>query len=309
MSHNLETILEVHLNQRSGVYRTNMQRKQALRSLIENMQVCGEEFLTYKFVMDWLEKSYSHYSASGISDRYSYARLFSEWANSFDKRHQVLPTKSLARKKRTPNILTQAEVSRLMGHLSNEPSPSNFNGFSSSIITGLIYVTGLRKGEALGLQREDINFDQSTVFVPVGKSMNERYIPISNSTAKVLRNYIRMRNAKFPDIKNPFFLFDRGVAKTSKPFSEIFRKVCTRENIMDTSLADIRENPLRPHDLRHSFAVNSLIKCYEEHRDVNEEASKLSILLGHATLNETKWYIEGIPRLIELAMKSKERGS
>ena len=67
--------------------------------------------------------------------------------------------------------------------------------------------------------------------------------------------------------------------------------------------SDVRENPLRPHDMRHSFAVNSLIQCYEDGRDIEEEVAKLSILLAHKTLKETYWYITGIPRLIEIAMK------
>ena len=59
------------------------------------------------------------------------------------------------------------------------------------------------------------------------------------------------------------------------------------------------------HDIRHSFAVNSLIKIYESGVDVNEAIEQLSSIMGHKTINETYWYIEAVPELIAAAFRKE----
>ena len=302
MSISLETIIDVHLTHRRKSGQSAHRLERALRKFNIDMQASSEKFISYKFTTSWLQREFPTHSNTSKLERYSYVQMLSEWANALDRRHQHLPKKTIPRDKRTPNILTPLEMSNFIQQLAEHPTRGGFNGYSSSIITGLMYVTGMRIGETFALKRENFDWKEATVYVPEGKSQCDRYIPLTRSTIKTLLEYSKKRDARFPHIDNPFFLFDRGVAKTRKPYTDLFRKVATREDIVKSLESDIRENPLRPHDIRHCFAVNSLIKCYEEDRNIDEEVAKLSILLGHKSVKETYWYIEGVPRLLEIAM-------
>jgi len=63
----------------------------------------------------------------------------------------------------------------------------------------------------------------------------------------------------------------------------------------------------RLHDLRHRFAVQTLINWYRVGLDVEREIPKLATYLGHTHVNDTYWYLEAVPELLQLATKRLER--
>lgn len=128
-------------------------------------------------------------------------------------------------------------------------------------------------------------------------------MPISKSTSKILKNYQEWREEFKPNTTR-FFEHDIvGVKLTYNNFRSQFIKVVTElGHRAPASQGPKREN-LRIHDLRHSFAVNSLIKIYNEGVDVNETIIQLSNIMGHKRLEETYWYIEAVPDLIAAAFK------
>lgn len=307
MTHRLENILLVYLNHRLDSGIPNHNREQTLKAMLEDMRADAEESLSYKYTIIWLNKKYSRYSKSGIMERYAHIQLFSEWANSFDTRHQCLPKQSYRSPRRSPNILTTEEVTFLMREMAAFTSQRGLKGYTASTMTGLMYATGLRIGEALALQREDVNHENSSIYVMEGKSLADRYIPISPSTKRVLAAYERKRDKVFPGVKGNYFLFGRGPVKTARSYRDVYTKVMKRQDVSNFLQVANRDYPIRPHDLRHSFAVNSLMKCYDEGRDISEEASKLTIVLGHKTVTESYWYIEAVPQLIDKAIKRSSK--
>jgi len=96
------------------------------------------------------------------------------------------------------------------------------------------------------------------------------------------------------DVKTPYAIFHRN-----------FNKIVTELGHRASASEGRKRQNLRIHDLRHSFAVNSLIKIYNERVDVNEAIIQLSSIMGHKRLDETYWYIEAVPELIAAAFKSE----
>jgi integrase len=134
-----------------------------------------------------------------------------------------------------------------------------------------------------------------------GKS---RLIPVHLSTSKALAHYARYRDQVFPDIQLPsFFLSTIGTRPTTAIAQLTFRQLCSKIGIRDTSRG---ERP-RIHDMRHSFAVKSLIEIYKRNHDVEQAVYALSFYMGHVGPSSTYWYFSAIPELLELARNRLER--
>jgi len=159
--------------------------------------------------------------------------------------------------------------------------------FSIPAIIRLLYATGLRISEALALKEEDVNLKDHYLRVRDSKNGKERIIPISESLVKVCKTYKKYRD-RLPHKNNKqaptFFVKINGMPCTYEAVSKWFKKCLKKAAITHTG-------KLRIHDLRHTFAVNSLASMAQAGLDLYVSLPILSNYLGHQTIESTEHYV------------------
>jgi integrase/recombinase XerD len=230
---------------------------------------------------------------------------FALYVRARDPATEVPPLTLLpySQKRPTPYIYSDKEISRVIAAAKALPCRKGLRGSTYSTLFGLIWVTGLRISEALSLNREDVNRDNQLLTIRNAKFGKSRLIPVHVSTANALAHYARCRDQIFPDVQSPsFFLSTIGTRPTTAIAQMTFRQLCSQIGIRDTSHG---KRP-RIHDMRHSFAVNSLIDIYKGGNDVEKAVYALSVYMGHVGTTSTYWYFSAVPELLELARNRLE---
>ena len=174
--------------------------------------------------------------------------------------------------RKLPQFLDEQAVEKLMA-LPNREKPM---GIRDAAILELLYSTGMRRGELIGLEEADFNFYEKTVKV-VGKGNKERIVPFGEQACRVLKEYLFVR----PEIAklnvssetNTFFLTSKGKALYPAGVNVIVKKYFSQ-------VSEIRQQS--PHVLRHSFATHML--------DRGADIFAVKELLGHESLSTTQVY-------------------
>ena len=162
-------------------------------------------------------------------------------------------------------------------------------------LVGLLASSGLRSGEALRLDRADVDLVSGVLQIRKTKFRKDRLVPVHTTTLAALRQHARHRDAAFSAPKEAaFFLSSRGGRLSSAGLYQAFGAAC--------KLAGLDEGkPLRPHDLRHRFAVARLAAWHRENADVQALLPLLATYLGHARYSDTAYYVTGTADLLGMA--------
>lgn len=267
----------------------------------------GADHITVDLFLRWKE-SFGKASNNTWSTRLGMVRGFASWLQGQDARTEVPPAGLIAGRLRRsrPYIYSEAELAAIVIRASKLPSRYGMRGWTCSALFGLIAVTGLRINEALALNDGDVDLDEGVITVRRGKNGTARYVPIAASTVARLRAYRAERTRMLGPSHGPFFLMESGERPTD---------CCARYNFAQVSQALRLRAPQRfgkhghgprIHDLRHTFAVRTIIGWYRKGLDPDREMIKLSTYLGHAKPELTYWYIEAVPELLHLASKRAE---
>jgi integrase len=167
---------------------------------------------------------------------------------------------------------------------------------------GLLAVTGMRLGEALALDVDDVDDNDAVLFIRDSKFHKSRQLPLHSTTRDALRAYADKRNEFISRPRGPSFLVSTtGTRLLSQNVHFIFWGLLRRVGLYE-------RRPRRPriHDLRHSFAVNTIRRWYEDGLDVEPRVASLSTYLGHVSPTSTYWYLTATPELMALAAKRLE---
>lgn len=170
----------------------------------------------------------------------------------------------------------------------------------------LLYTAGLRRGELLRLTLRDVEPTSGVLQIRESKFHKSQLVPLSTDAARELRIYLRKRlNASLRTGPETPLLCNttrglRGYTGTgiSRPIHALFE------------LADVRDAEgrcPRIHDLRHSFAVQALIRWYQEGADVQSNLPKLAIYMGHVSIVSTAYYLPFVPTIAALASERFEK--
>ena len=237
-------------------------------------------------------------TANGRAVRYGVVRRFSEYLAIFDPSAEALDPKALPRSRAIPppRILSDEELARLMAACGRVSPDYPERGKFLVPLVGLLASTGLRSGEALRLDRGDVELTTGILQIRRTKFRKDRLVPIHTSTLTVMREYARHRDAAFPAREEPaFFISSRGTRLSSAGLGVAFKAA--------TSLADLDQGgkPLRPHDLRHRFAVKRLAIWHQERADVRAMLPLLATYLGHARYTDTAYYVTAGADLLAMA--------
>lgn len=196
-----------------------------------------------------------------------------------------------------PYLYSDAEVAALAAAAAAIRTP--FRAATYQALIGLLAVTGMRVGEAIGLDRGDLDAGQGLVTIRSGKFGKSRQLPLHPSALEALTRYARLRDCAHRRPAAPAFLLSTGGTRLIyKNVNVTFRKLAAAAAGLRPRSAACRP---RIHDLRHTFAVTTLTRWYADGGDVAARLPLLSAWLGHAAPAGTYWYLTGTPELLALA--------
>jgi len=282
--------------------------ERVLRRFAEFSDAQGADVVTVNLFLQWKE----HYGSANNHtwyNRLSMVRGFATWLQSFDPNNEVPPADLVSGKycRTRPYIYTDEQIAEIVTEAAKLPSSYGLRGWTCSTLFGLIAVTGLRVSEAIGLDEKDVDLEEAVITVRLGKNRRSRFIPISECTADRLCAYRAERNRLLGASPLPFFLFEKGQRPDDCAIRYNFAKVSQIIGLRNQQSFYKHGRGPRIHDLRHTFAVSTIIDWYRKGLDADREMIKLSTYLGHLKPEYTYWYIEAVPELLQLASERAVR--
>ncbi len=186
--------------------------------------------------------------------------------------------------KRLPVFVNENNMDRLLTQIE---FPDNFAGKTERLILELLYQTGIRRAELVGLKISSVDIGNKSIKV-IGKGNKERMIPIARELAQFITQYIEERN-KMDDIHHDYLF----MLKNGKPVYPKYVYNVVKQYLSMTTTLDKRS----PHVLRHTFATHLLNK--------GADLNAVKELLGHANLTATQIYTHNtIDKLKEVHKKA-----
>jgi integrase/recombinase XerD len=231
--------------------------------------------------------------------RLSTVRGFAAHLHALDPRVEV-PPPGLIRcgpRRATPYLYSQADLTALVHAAGTLPRPLGAATYQTLI--GLLAVSGMRVGEAIRLDRDDLDADHDGLLrVLHSKFGKSRQVPLHPSTVAALRDYLQVRDELLPAPTSPALLI--STAGTRLRYNNVWR---TFHRLVRQAGLTARSASCRPriHDLRHSFAVRTVLDWYARGADVQALLPRLSTYLGHTDPTHTYWYLSAAPELLALA--------
>ena len=235
-------------------------------------------------------------------------RQFARYAHAVDPRHEVPPPGLLPYSYRRcrPYLYDDTEVAELIAAARALSSTTGLRPLTYATLLGLLSVTGMRASEVLHLDRDDVDLTRGVVTVRDGKFGKSRHLPAHESTTRALSRYARRRDRLCPNPLAPaFFLAERGTRITGCTLRWTFVKLSKQIGLRGPS----KSHGVGPrlHDLRHRFAVNTLLRWYRDGVDVERNIPRLATWLGHVHVSDSYWYLTATPELLQLAARRLDR--
>lgn len=275
-----------------------------LRKFIAFAEREDAEYISTALFLRW-QQAFGSANRQTWACRLGMVRLFAQWLHSIDPKHEVPPQALIPnRYRRTrPYIYSEEEIRRIVEAAAELPSINGIRALTISTLLGLIAVTGLRISEALSLDVADVDLDIGVLTLRRGKLGKARLLPVSESTTVRLAAYTRERDRLLGAPPKPFFVSDRGDRLTDCGARYNFATVCQSIGLRPAQRFNRHGRGPRIHDLRHTFAVRTLVNWYRTRTDPAREMIKLTTYLGHTDPAHTYWYIEAVPELLDLASR------
>ncbi len=196
------------------------------------------------------------------------------------------------RNRSAPYLYTDAQIATLI-HGAWLLAPI-VRGHTLATIIALMAATGMRTSEAVGLNTTSLDTRGGTILV-VGKGGSHRLLPLHHSTVTALGDYIRLSRALVGEPPGGSLLVtSRATRLPANSVQQAFRQVADNCRL---PIPPGRRAP-RLHDLRHTFAVNTLLEAHRDGVDVGARIAALATYLGHANPANTYWYLTASPELL-----------
>ena len=258
-------------------------------------------YITTPLALEWATQG-GNASTYWSARRLGFVRSFARYVSALDPRTDIPSADLLPFRtpRMTPYLYKESDVIALMEacqHLRGPSGPATY-----ATLIALLAVTGMRIGESIGLDRSDFDACQQCLIIRHAKFGKSREVPLHQTTVEALEAYARSRDRLLRRPHSPSFFLSRTgrrllVQNVWQKFARLRR------------LAGLTLHPRSPriHDLRHSFALNTLLRWYREGVDVQPRMALLSTYLGHVQPSMTYWYLTATPELLELAAQRAER--
>jgi integrase len=228
--------------------------------------------------------------------RLSIVRQFARHLQTIDPACEVPPAQLLPYRapRAIPYLYEPEEIVALLRATDGLRWPLQRANYRTLI--GLLAVTGLRLGEAIRLDRDDVDARQALLRILDSKFGKSREVVLHDSTMHALASYDRLRDRLCPEPRcNAFLVSIRGTRLNPKCIHHIFPQLVRTAGLKPRSPGC---RP-RPHDLRHAFAVRTLLEWYRDGVDVQARLPLLSTYMGHVNPASTFWYLTAAPELLQ----------
>lgn len=288
---------EEYLAMRRGLGYKLLAEGRLLRQFAGFLEERGLAHLTAGAALEWATLPRDA-DPSWWAARLTAVRVFARYLAVTDERTEVPPEDLLPRQEQrtTPYLYSPGQIAALMRLAGALASPLRASTFESFI--GLMAVTGLRTGEAMGLDRDKVDLAEGILIVRGTKFGKCRLVPLHPTATGQLRAYAQRRDELCPDPSTPaFFLSGAGTRLNHTNVSKTFSRLLRAAGVQAPPGAP---RP-RPYDLRHSFAVATLVTWYSQDLDVAHLLPALSTYLGHISPATTYWYLHACPELMAAA--------
>lgn len=230
--------------------------------------------------------------------RLSVVRGFASYLHALDPAHEVPPTDLFPNRvhRAVPYLYSDEQIAALIAATVRLRSPLRRATYQTLI--GLLSVTGMRVGEAIRLDTNDVDLGHGVLTVRQSKFGKTRELPLHASTVNALRAYLRVRDHHRPaPATDAVLISPAGTRLLYCNVSHTFR------DLVDHAGLEARSAQCRPrlHCLRHTFAVRTLLEWYRADVEVAPRLPLLSTYLGHVHPKDTYWYLSAAPELLTLA--------
>lgn len=272
-----------------------------LHEFVSFLEKNRSSHITNKFAVEYATQRQNEKPVSW-SRRLGIIRGFARYRIGADPKTEIPPLGLLRfRSQRArPYLYSENEIRRLLEAALKMKTQYQLQRHTYYCLLGLLAVTGLRLGEAIRLQPQDVDLSAGVLTVRGAKFGKSRLVPLHPSTRTVLRNYATRRDQFLAGRPVPYFLMTgRGKRLEKSNLSLVFRALSRQIGIRKPG---VRHGP-RLHDFRHRFAIETLLRWYRIGEDVTRRMPVLSTYLGHVNVSGTYWYLGSTPELITAASK------
>jgi site-specific recombinase XerD len=261
-----------------------------LRDFAHFASARGDDHVIAQTAVDWASTVDSE---AQRHNRLTTVVRFARFMHAEDSRHEI-PSKNVfcgRRQRRIPYFFSDEEIQQLVSQAQQLGPPDTLRPHTYSTLFGLLAVTGMRTSEARGLHFQDITPDG--LVIRESKFKKSRLLPLHETTEQALRSYLD-RRCRVAGHDPHVFVSRRGRKLSHTVVAETFQCVLQAAGI---SAPSGQRSP-RLTDLRHSFAVKSLLACPDRRDQVSQHTLALTTYMGHAKMESTFWYLQGTPELM-----------
>jgi site-specific recombinase XerD len=238
-------------------------------------------------------RSYNH--LLGVVHRFFAFAVMQQWI----QRNPVTASPRAETGGRIPYLFDLKAARQLLAVARSQPerSMARYRGLVYETIFALLYGLGLRVGEVVRLKLADADFSRDLLFIRETKFCKSRIVPLGPNLAQRLKRYVEERHGRTTAPERPLFSFTKRGCIHEGTVSQAFHALLPRLQLHIPPGV----SPPRLHDLRHSFAVATLLRWYRQGIDPNCRLIHLSTFLGHVDPNSTAVYLTITEELLHQA--------
>ena len=266
-----------------------------LPQLVAYLEAAGAATVTSELAIAWARLP-GHTQPNHWAQRLAIARGFARYLRALDPATEVPPPGVFPtrRHRPTPFLWSQRDICRLLQ--STRALRPALRAATYEALFGLLATCGMRVGEAVGLDRDDVDLQAGVITIRHAKFDRPRLVPLHPTVTEALSRYAAERDRLCPRPRaRAFFVSSAGTRLDRSGVGKTLRKITTSLGMRTETV-----HP-RAHDLRHSFAVDTLIRWQRSGLSVDEHIATLSTYLGHVSPADTYWYLSASPELMGLA--------
>lgn len=265
-----------------------------LGQFLDYLDQIGESRITVAAALDWARQPVGA-DSSWWAYRLSVVRGFAGWVHTLDPVHEVPAADLLPQGSRraSPYLYSAADITALIEATGTLRTPLRQATYATLI--GLLAVTGMRVGEVINLDRADLDPAEGRLLVRHAKFGKSRELTLHPTTVAALHRYGQLRSRCVTGGGSPAFLV--STAGSRLVYCNVWS---TFHRLVGLAGLPPRTGTCRPriHDLRHSFAVASMLEAYAAGQDGQTRLALVSTWLGHVHPASTYWYLSASPELM-----------
>jgi len=277
----------------------------ALLSFVAFLEEAQADYISTAIALAWAKIPTSVQPAQW-SKRLGFVRGFARYCSAFDPRNEIPPVGLLPfeYQRQAPYNFSDKDIEALLLAALALRAKDGLANHTYHCLLSLLSVTGMRISEALNLTLDNVDLVDGILTINSSKFGKSRMVPLHFSTVTALVDY-RERRGRFLAGRQVahWFVNRRGTKMLCEAVDAMFRRLADKLGLV----GEKGKRRPRIHDLRHRFAMQTLMRWYDDGQDIERRLPVLSAYLGHVEVRNTYWYLSSFPELLAAAKDRLER--